>query len=165
LFKNLGWETHDWFGRLSEGRGAVVRSTHSREICGKTGICAPVFLSEVTFKDSGGHLRRFETELMVQYDPGTEVLVEYYRGRPLHARIRLTADMQGAAWQVLSGVCGLGWPLAIGGLIVACQSLASLIRRGRTGVWPSIAGIVLHVIMLMVALLAELSLAAYLYWM
>ena len=164
VLKAIGWDTHAWFGRLGQADGVVIESTYSSEVCGKTGLCQPVYRSEIAFTDGGGRSRRFHTRWVEQFKPGKEVTVEYFIGRASQARIRNTADMTGWIWMVLSGLCGLGFPAIIGCTVVACQELHTLWKKRALTPRPSRSAVFGYLAMSVLSLLAEATLGLYLYW-
>jgi hypothetical protein len=162
VLEAIGWDTHAWFGRLGQAEGVILESTYWSEICGK--LCQPVYRSEVAFTDGGGRSRRFHIRWVEQFKPGKGVTVEYFIGRASQARIRNTADMTGWIWMVLSGLCGLGFPAIIGCTVVACQELHTLWKKRALAPRPSRNSVLGYLAMSALALLAEATLALYLYW-
>jgi hypothetical protein len=121
-FRNLGWDTRAFAGRLQSTEGHVLTSVDDGEICSKGGGCSPMYKTTVGY--DGGHRDRvFSTRWGAHYQPGESVNVEHAIGRSSMARIVLTADLSVGFGTVLTAVCGLGFPVLIGGLVMLVKAL------------------------------------------
>ncbi len=162
FFRNLGWETRAWFGRLSTTDGVVVASTYCDTLCTKAGGCRPLYETRVDFHDDGGGSHTFVTHWVAEYAPGARVPVEYSRGRPSLARIRLTSDVENTFLGLLSFAAGLGLPLLVGALVVSVCELRRAAFR-HVGLPVVLRGLSYLAVNLL-ALAANAVLAAFLYW-
>ncbi len=126
-FRNLGWDTRAMTGRLQPAIGHVLTSVDDGEICAKGGGCRPMYRTTVAYDGDDGR-QVFSIRWAARYRPGEPVNVQHAIGRPGMARIALTADFSGGLGTVLTVLCGLGYPVFVGALVML---LRGLIRGGR----------------------------------
>lgn len=129
-FRNLGWDTRAFAGRLRSTAGHVLMSVDDGVACTKGGGCSPMYRTTVGYDGRHGE-RVFSMRWGKRYAPGESVTVEHAIGRPDMARIFLTADLSGGLGSVLTTLCGLAYPVLFGSLIMLMRALVLGARPDR----------------------------------